>query len=87
MTTTPEDLDAFALRAQRAGHTCAFVGADVTLNGKVPEFLCMPPSAADKFERLHPEATRLTLEELKAFIENRVKAKREAIEETENAKA
>jgi len=88
MTTTTEDLHAVVLRAQRAGHTCAFVGADVTVNGKVPDYLLMPPSAAEKFERLHPEAQRLRIEELKIFIENKVKAKREAqIEETENAKA
>jgi hypothetical protein len=85
-TTTPEDLDVFALRAQRAGYSVAFVGADVTVNGKRPDFLCLPPGVADRFHELHPEATRLTLEGLQSFIENKVKAKKEAIEEKASAK-
>jgi hypothetical protein len=68
---TPEYLDDFALRAQRAGFTCAFVGADVTVNGKVPDFLCLPPRVADRFHELHPEATRLTLAELETFINDK----------------
>ena len=80
MTTMPEDLDAFALRAQRAGYTCAFVNVDCVVDQKTPDFLVVPPRIADRFQALHPEATRLSLSELKTFIERKVKAKREAME-------
>jgi hypothetical protein len=50
-----EDFHAVVQRAQRVGHTSAFIGADVTVNLKRPDFLLMPPAAADKFQRLHPE--------------------------------
>jgi len=63
-----ENIDEVAIRAQRAGHTECFVGADVTIDGKVPDFLIMPLRIADRFHELHPEATRMTLEELKARI-------------------
>jgi hypothetical protein len=58
-------------QAERAGHTSAFVGADVTVNGKVPHFLLMSPKVAEMFQREHPEARRLTLEELETFIESK----------------
>ena len=78
MTTTPEDLDAFALRAERAGYTEAFVNVDCVVDQKTPDFLVVPPRIADRFQALHPEVTRLSLSELKTFIESKVKTKREA---------
>jgi hypothetical protein len=71
MRTMPEDLDAFALRAQRAGYTCAFINVDCVVGGKTPDFLVVPPRVADRFHELHPEATRLTLAELETFINDK----------------
>jgi hypothetical protein len=87
MTTKPEYLDEFVLRAQRAGFTCAFVNVDCVVDGKTRDFLVVPPRIADRVQAQYPAATRLSLSEFKTFIENKVKAKREAIEETDNAKA
>jgi hypothetical protein len=58
-------------QAERAGHTVAFLNADVTVGGKVPHFLLMPPRIADRFHELHPEAKRLSLSELEKFIETK----------------
>jgi len=55
-------------QAERAGFTVAFLDADVTVGGKVPPFLLMSPRIADRFHELHPEARRLTLDELEAFL-------------------
>jgi hypothetical protein len=58
-------------QAERAGHTVAFLDADVTVGGKVPPFLLMSPRIADRFHELHPEARRLTLAELETFINDK----------------
>src|SRR6516162_10721216 len=70
-------------QAERAGHTVAFLDADVTVGGKVPHFLLMPPRIADRFHELHPEAKKLSLEELETFIESKYGG--EAIEEKASA--
>ena len=61
-------------QAERAGHTVAFLDADVTVGGKVPSFLLMSPRIADRFHQLHPEAKKLSLEELEKFIEEKASA-------------
>jgi hypothetical protein len=66
-----EDIHAVALRARRAGHTVAFLDADVTVNCKRPDFLLMPPKVAEMFQELHPEAKRLSLAELEIFINDK----------------
>jgi hypothetical protein len=57
-------------QAERAGHTVCFLQADVTVGGKVPHFLLMSPKVAEMFQREHPEARRLTLEELETELTN-----------------
>ena len=59
-------------QAERAGHTVAFLEADVTVNCKRPDFLLMSPKVAEMVQREHPEARRLSLEELETFIESKV---------------
>jgi len=69
MTNRPtEDIDQLVERAQRAGFTEVFVEADVVQNGGVPDFLIMSPTIANRFHELHPEATRLSLDQLRARI-------------------
>jgi hypothetical protein len=46
----------------------------VTVGGKVPHFLLMSPKVAEMFQREHPEARRLTLEELEKAIEEKASA-------------
>jgi hypothetical protein len=75
--TKPEYLDAFVLRAERAGFTAAFVNVDCVVNAATPDFLVVPPRIADRVQAQYPSARRLSLEELKTFIENKVGAKRE----------
>ena len=58
-------------QAERAGHTVAFLDADVTVNCKRPDFLLMSPSVAEMFALEHPEAKRLSLAELEIFIERK----------------
>jgi hypothetical protein len=58
-------------QAERSGNTVAFLEADVTIGGKVPPFLLMSPRIADRFHAEHPEAKRLTLEELESFLEGK----------------
>jgi hypothetical protein len=57
-------------QAERAGHVVAFLNADVTINCKRPDFLLMSPKIAEMFQREHPEARRLTLEELETELTN-----------------
>ena len=56
----------------------------MTVGGKVPHFLLMSPKIADRFHELHPEAKRLTLEELETFIErlNEATEEKASAEET-----
>jgi hypothetical protein len=58
----------------------------VTVGGKVPHFLLMPPRIADRFHELHPEAKRLSLDELEAsLIEKYGDRLNETIEEKASA--
>jgi hypothetical protein len=69
-------------QAERAGHLVAFLDADVTVGGRVPSFLLMSPKIADRFHQLHPEAKRLTLEELETFIESKAIEEKASAEKT-----
>jgi hypothetical protein len=77
MTTTTEDFHAVVRRARRAGFTCAFVNVDCVVDQKTPDYLLVPPRIADQVQAQYPSARRLSLEQLKTFIENKVRAKRE----------
>ena len=58
----------------------------MTVGGKVPHFLLMPPRIADRFHELHPEAKRLSLDELEAsLIEKYGDRLNETIEEKASA--
>jgi hypothetical protein len=71
-------------QAERAGQTVAFLDIDMTKNtehcqikivgGRAPPFLLMSPRIADRFHELHPEAKRMTLDELEKAIEEKASA-------------
>jgi hypothetical protein len=44
------------------------------VGGRVPPFLLMSPKIADRFHELHPEAKRMTLDELEKAIEEKASA-------------
>jgi hypothetical protein len=85
VTTKPEYLDEFVLRARRAGFTCAFVNVDCVVDGRERDFLVVPERIADRFQEQFPTAQRLSLEGLQRWIEDKVKAGRETENQTEEA--